>query len=108
MALCTLLANRFEAQGHGAIAVISSVAGSRTPIELCVRFGQSRGQRLHQRHASSAARQGRASPHHQPGFVDTPLTTAFKKGALWASPPAVARSIARAIIGGGNVLYTPF
>jgi short-subunit dehydrogenase len=29
MVLCMLLANRFEAQGRGTIAVISSVAGDR-------------------------------------------------------------------------------
>jgi len=82
-------AGQLEVPGHGIIAVISSVAGgSRTPIELCVRFGQSRGQRLHQRSPSAAAQQGRAGAHHQAG--DAPMTTAFKKGALWASPPTVA------------------
>jgi decaprenylphospho-beta-D-erythro-pentofuranosid-2-ulose 2-reductase len=25
----------------------------------------------------------------KPGFVDAPMTMAFRKGALWASPPTV-------------------
>ena len=33
----------------------------------------------------------------KPGFVDTPMTAAFPKGPLWASPDAVARDIVRAI-----------
>jgi short-subunit dehydrogenase len=43
----------------------------------------------------------------KPGFVDTPMTAAFKKGALWASPEAVATSIVRAIDRGTPVIYTP-
>jgi short-subunit dehydrogenase len=43
----------------------------------------------------------------KPGFVDTPMTAAFKKGILWVKPEYVARDIVRAIAKKKNVLYTP-
>src|SRR6266542_718739 len=43
----------------------------------------------------------------RPGFVDTPMTAAFPKGALWASPAGVARDIVAAIDHGTPVRYTP-
>jgi hypothetical protein len=42
----------------------------------------------------------------KPGFVDTPMTKSFKKGALWASPDTVAKDIVRAMNKAG-VIYTP-
>jgi short-subunit dehydrogenase len=36
------------------------------------------------------------------------MTAALKKGALWASPQAVAASIVRAIDRGAPVVYTPW
>ena len=44
----------------------------------------------------------------KPGFVDTPMTAAFKKGPLWASPESVAVSIRRAISRKRDVAYTPW
>jgi hypothetical protein len=44
----------------------------------------------------------------KPGFVDTPMTAAFKKGALWATPASVAAAIVRAMDGGKSVIYTPW
>lgn len=44
----------------------------------------------------------------KPGFVDTPMTREFKKGALWASPAAVARGIVRAIDKRKAVAYLPW
>jgi short-subunit dehydrogenase len=43
----------------------------------------------------------------KPGFVDTPMTAAFKKGFLWATPSSVAKDITRAMINGTPVIYTP-
>jgi short-subunit dehydrogenase len=43
----------------------------------------------------------------KPGFVDTPMTAAFKKGILWASAESVAKDISRAMINGTPVIYTP-
>ena len=44
----------------------------------------------------------------RPGFVDTPMTTEFDKGALWAQPAKVGADIAQAIKKGRSVVYTPW
>jgi hypothetical protein len=44
----------------------------------------------------------------KPGFVDTPMTTGFSKGPLWASPEKVARDIVRGMGRKQDILYTPF
>jgi len=43
----------------------------------------------------------------KPGFVDTPMTAAFPKGPLWATPEKVAVDIEKAIEKKRDVLYTP-
>lgn len=109
MALCTHLANLFEAQGHGMIAVISSVAGDRgrrsnyvygAAKAAVTAFTSGLRQRLHAR--------GVRVVTIKPGFVRTPMTAAFRKGALWASPARVAADIVRAMDRGTPVLYTPW
>ena len=109
MALCTELGNRFEAQGRGCIAVISSVAGDRgrqsnyvygSAKAAVTAFTSGLRQRLHPKgvHVLTI----------KPGFVDTPMTASFKKGALWATPSAVAKAIVKAVHSGKPVLYTPW
>jgi short-subunit dehydrogenase len=108
MALCTHLANRFEAQRSGVIAVISSVAGERgrqsnyvygSAKAAVTAFTSGLRQRLYAKGVHVVT--------IKPGFVDTPMTAAFKKGLLWAEPAPVARTIARAMIRGTPVVYTP-
>lgn len=109
MALAGELGNRFEAQGRGCIAVISSVAGDRGR-QSNYAYGAAKAavsaytsglrQRLH--------RQGVVVLTIKPGFVDTPMTAAFRKGPLWASPAQVATTIVRAVRSGKPVLYTPW
>ena len=105
----THLANVFEAQGHGTIAAISSVAGDRGRQSNYV-YGSAKA-------ALSVFLQGirnRLAPHNihvltiKPGFVDTPMTEAFEKNALWSSPERVAGDIRRAIRAHTEVLYTPW
>jgi decaprenylphospho-beta-D-erythro-pentofuranosid-2-ulose 2-reductase len=109
MALCTLLANRFEAQRHGVIAVISSVAGDRGRQSNYV-YGAAKAAVT----AFTSGLRQRFSPQGvsvvtiKPGFVATPMTAAFKKGMLWASPETVARSIVRAMDRGTPVVYAPW
>jgi len=109
IALLTLIANRFEQQGSGTIAVISSVAGDRGRQSNYV-YGTAKGavsiftQGLRNR----LARIGVKVVTIKPGFVDTPMTVAFKKGALWATPAAVATRIHRAMAKGEDVVYTPW
>jgi short-subunit dehydrogenase len=108
MMLCTHLANRFEAQKRGVIAVISSVAGDRgrrsnyaygSAKAAVTAFTSGMRQRL--------SRSGVYVVTVKPGFVDTPMTAAFKKGILWASAESVAKDISRAMINGTPVIYTP-
>ena len=109
ISVVTPVANRFEAQGHGSIAVISSVAGDRGRQSNYV-YGAAKGcldiflEGLAHRLAGS----GVAVLTVKPGFVDTQMTAAFPKGALWASPDRVARDIHRAMRRGRRVLYTPW
>lgn len=109
MALATQLATRMEAQGQGVIAIISSVAGDRGRQSNYV-YGAAKA-------AVSAFASGLRQRLYskgvwvvtiKPGFVSTPMTAAFKKGALWASPATVARSIVRAMDHGTPVLYVPW
>jgi short-subunit dehydrogenase len=109
IALLTELANRFEAQGGGAIGVISSPAGDRGRASNYV-YGA----------AKAAVSNFASGLRHrlftkgvrvltiEPGFVDTPMTAAFDKGALWASPDRVAVDIERALARGFGVVYTPW
>lgn len=109
VSLLTILANRLEQQRGGTIAVISSVAGDRgrqsnyvygSAKSLVSVFLQGLRNRLHQ--------SGVTVIDIKPGFVDTPMTAAFSKGALWASPEKVAADITKAIDKGKHTLYTPF
>lgn len=108
ISLLTLLANHFEQQRHGCIAVISSVAGDRGRQSNYV-YGTAKGalsiflQGLRNRLDKS----GVQVLTIKPGFVDTPMTAALAKGPLWASPEKVAADIEKAIENKRNVLYTP-
>lgn len=108
ISLLTYLANHFEAQRQGTIAVISSVAGDRGRQSNYV-YGTAKG-------AVSIFLQGLRNRLHKcgvqvltikPGFVDTPMTASFKKGALWASPDAIANGIMRAISAKKDEVYLP-
>lgn len=108
IALLTLLANHFEQQRHGSIAVISSVAGDRGRQSNYI-YGTAKG-------ALSIFLQGLRNRLYKsgvqvltikPGFVDTPMTASFPKGPLWATPEKVANDIDRAIQNKKDILYTP-
>lgn len=109
ISLLTLLANRFEQQKNGSIAVISSVAGDRGRQSNYV-YGAAKSlvstflQGLRNRLFKS----GVQVLDIKPGFVDTPMTAEFKKGALWATPEQIAKSIVKAISKNRNTLYTPW
>jgi len=108
ISLLTHLANRFEAERRGSIAVVSSVAGDRGRASNYV-YGAAKG-------AVNLFLQGlRARLHHsgvhvltiKPGFVDTPMTAAFKKGLLWSQPEQIAAGIERALEKRKDVAYLP-
>jgi short-subunit dehydrogenase len=108
IALATRVANRMEAQGSGSIAVISSVAGDRGRQSNYV-YGAAKGlvTRFLQGLRNRLAKKGVQVLTIKPGFVDTPMTAAFKKGALWAQPDDIARGILAAIEIGNNEVYLP-
>ncbi len=106
--LLTPLANYFEQQQRGCIAVISSVAGDRGRQSNYI-YGTAKGavsiflQGLRNRLAKS----GVHVLTIKPGFVNTPMTAAFKKGALWAEPETIAAGIIKAINKQKDVVYLP-
>jgi decaprenylphospho-beta-D-erythro-pentofuranosid-2-ulose 2-reductase len=109
IALLTLIANRMQTAGRGSIAVISSVAGDRGRGSNYL-YGSAKASvtaflsGLRQR----MAKHGVAVITIKPGFVDTPMTRDFKKGALWAKPDDVAAGIVKALDKGRAVVYLPW
>jgi decaprenylphospho-beta-D-erythro-pentofuranosid-2-ulose 2-reductase len=108
ISLLTHLANRFEDQHHGTIAIISSVAGDRgrqsnyiygTAKGAVTLFAQGLRQRLY--------KSGVQVLTIKPGFVDTPMTTEFKKNLLWVKPEVIARCIDGGVENGREVVYAP-
>ncbi|UUX95458.1 SDR family oxidoreductase [Aquabacterium sp. J223] len=109
VSLSTLAAQRFEAQGHGSLAVITSVAGDRGRQSNHT-YGAAKGM-------VSLFLQGlrnRLQPKGiqvltiKPGFVDTPMTAHIKKGGpLWASPQQIAAGIVKAVDRKKDVVYLP-
>ena len=109
ISLLTHIANRFEAQKHGTIAVISSVAGDRgrqsnyvygTAKAAVSTFLQGLRGRLH--------KSGIAVITIKPGFVDTPMTSSFKKGLLWATPEKIGLGIYKSINTKSDTTYLPW
>lgn len=109
IALLTALANLLERQGHGAIGVITSVAGDR-------------GRRSNYVYGSAKAavsvfceglrarlfRAGVSLTDIRPGFVATPMTHGLPLPPMLVSRPAtVARRIVAGIERRSDVLYAP-
>lgn len=107
IALVAALARRL--QSGGTLAVISSVAGDRGRASNYL-YGSAKaavstylsglGQRLRPANINVLT--------IKPGFVDTPMTRDFKKGALWAKPQQVAKGIVSAIDRRSAVTYLPW
>ncbi|MBA3259239.1 MAG: SDR family oxidoreductase [Gemmatimonadales bacterium] len=109
VALLTRLANRFETQQSGVIAVITSVAGDRGRQSNYV-YGAAKGglavflQGLRNRLHGSGVRVVTLKP----GFVDTPMTAAIPKNPLFTSARRAGRAMHRAIETRGDVVYIPW
>ncbi len=109
IALLTPLANRMEKQGHGTIAVISSVAGDRgrqsnylygAAKASVTAFCEGLRMRLFKKGVHVIV--------IKPGFVDTPMTQGLPlPGLLVSSAHKVAKCIYRGINRGSNTIYTP-
>ncbi|WP_372382294.1 SDR family oxidoreductase [Xanthomonas sp. NCPPB 1068] len=106
IALCAAIVTRLTS--GATLAVISSVAGDRGRASNYL-YGSAKaavtaylsglGQRLRP--------QGINVLTIKPGFVDTPMTAAFKKGALWAKPDQIAKGILSAVDSRRAVAYLP-
>jgi short-subunit dehydrogenase len=106
--LLTRLANGFEAQRHGTIAVITSVAGDRgrqsnyvygaAKAGVSVFLGGLRN-RLH--------RSGVRVVTLKPGYVTTPMIAHLPSSPLAVGPRRAGRAIHRAIERGRDVAYIP-
>jgi len=96
-------------QAAGTIAVISSVAGDRGRKSNYVYGSAKSGLSIFlQGLRNSLADKGVNVLTIKPGFVDTPMTTEFKKGLLWVKPDKIARDIVKAINRKKDVIYTPW
>ena len=109
ISIVMLVANMFESQRRGTIAVISSVAGDRgravnyvygTAKAAVTTFLSGLRQRLRPAGVQVLT--------IKPGFVDTPMTQAFAKSPIWARPEGVAADILSALRRGRPVTYTPW
>lgn len=107
--LLNYIANHFEKQGEGTIAVISSVAGDRGRQSNYV-YGSAKGaltvflSGLRHRLCKSGVKVITIKP----GFVDTPMTVDYEKGLLFTKPAAVAKGIYNAMSKGKEVVYLPW
>jgi short-subunit dehydrogenase len=102
------LANYFEAERRGTIAVISSVAGDRGRKSNYV-YGSSKGglNVFLEGVRNRIDRAGVQVLTIKPGFVATPMTAHLPQNALFAQPGQVARHIVRAIDKRRDVVYVP-
>lgn len=105
----THLANFFEIQKGGTIAVITSVAGDRgrannyvygSAKAMVTAFASGLRQRLYASSVSVVT--------IKPGLVDTPMTADFKKGLLWASPKNIGKTIVNACDYKNGEVYAPY
>jgi NAD(P)-dependent dehydrogenase (short-subunit alcohol dehydrogenase family) len=106
--LATPIANALQAQGHGAIAFISSVAGDRGRQSNYV-YGAAKATIT----AFSSGLRNRLAPHGvqvttiKPGFVATPMTAHLRQGPLFVSSATAGRLIVKAIDKRKDVAYLP-
>ena len=102
-------ADLVEAQSHGSLVVVGSVAGDRGRQSNYI-YGAAKGglALLIQGIAHRLVRCGGHAVVVKPGFVDTPMTAGIAKGGpLWAKPEAVALIIKRAATRKSPVVYAP-
>lgn len=109
IALLTLLANQFEAQRCGSLAVISSVAGDRgRPSNYLYGTAKAAVSTFCEGLRARLFKVGVQVTTIKPGFVDTPMTKGLPlPGPLVATPEQVAERIVKGIESKADTLYTP-
>lgn len=101
-------ARQLTQQGHGTLAIISSVAGDRGRKSNYVYGAAKAGidalvQGLQGRFFGSGVK----IVNIKPGMIITPMTAHMQHGVIWATPAAIAPDICRAIAKGQKVCYVP-
>lgn len=109
IALLTILANQFEIQRCGTLAVISSVAGDRgRPSNYLYGTAKAAVSTFCEGLRARMFKVGVHVMTIKPGFVDTPMTKGLPlPGPLVAKPEQVAQRIVAGIERKANILYTP-
>lgn len=109
LALLTQLANRFEHQRHGTLAVITSVAGDRgRPSNYLYGSAKAAVSTFCEGLRARLFKVGVHLIDIRPGFVATPMTQGLPlPAALVAQPDAVAKRIVTGIERKTDVLYAP-
>jgi decaprenylphospho-beta-D-erythro-pentofuranosid-2-ulose 2-reductase len=106
--LATQLANHFEAQGHGCLAVISSGAGARGR-RTTYAYGAAKGMvtLFLQGLRARLQRHGVSVVTILPCFVDTPMTAYLPRSLRWITPEKAGARIHRAMQRGTDVVHIP-
>ncbi|MEM8594650.1 MAG: SDR family oxidoreductase [Pseudomonadota bacterium] len=109
VSLLSQVSEVMASQNSGSLVVISSVAGDRGRQSNYV-YGSAKA--MVSAFAEGLISRFDGSGVHvaliKPGFVDTPMTQAFDKGALWAQSEDIARAIKTAIEKKRSIVYAPF
>jgi decaprenylphospho-beta-D-erythro-pentofuranosid-2-ulose 2-reductase len=109
ISLAMIAAPQMEKQRRGSLVVLGSVAGDRGKRSNYVYGAAKAGVAVFL--DGLRARLGAHGVHVltvKPGFVDTPMTAAFKKGLLWATPEQVATAVCGAVQLHRSEIYTPW
>ncbi len=106
--ICMAAISQLEQQGHGKLAVISSVAGDRGRKSNYAYGATKSGlSTMLEGLSGRTANSNINIINIKPGMIDTPMTSSMSKGALWASPAAIAPAIYKAIQSSKSVVYVP-
>lgn len=109
ISILTLLANRFEQQRAGSLAVITSVAGDRgRPSNYVYGSAKAAVSAFCEGLRARLFRHGVSVSDIRPGFVATPMTEGLSLPAvLVAQPDVVARRIVAGVEKGRDLIYVP-
>jgi decaprenylphospho-beta-D-erythro-pentofuranosid-2-ulose 2-reductase len=102
------VAKHLRAQGHGTLAVITSVAGERTRADNFV-YGSTKAglDAFTQGLADRLAGSGASVMAVRPGFVRTAMTEGMPDGPMATTADAVARDIVAGLDKGAHTVWSP-